>query len=48
MDTKIVIHVSKQKTRITVYSEHATVITVVGLDGNVVTTTEKPSYASVM
>ncbi|MGB7208607.1 MAG: hypothetical protein WBD27_08100 [Pyrinomonadaceae bacterium] len=47
MDTKITVHVNERRTKITVYSQQATVTTVVDQAGNVVTTTEPPVYASV-
>jgi hypothetical protein len=48
MDTKIVIHTNKHRTKIVVYSRQATVTAVVDSDGNVSTKTEPPVRAGVI
>ena len=45
MDTQIVVHVNKRRTKITVYSRQATVTTVVDAVGNIFTKTEPPVWA---
>lgn len=45
MDTKIIVHVNKRRTKIIVYSSQATVTTVVDAAGNVSSKTEPPVYA---
>lgn len=45
METTIVVHANKQRTKVTVYSSQATTTIVVDESGNVSTKTEPPHWA---